>query len=284
MRIDVIVPEGVSGPWRIEAFRVSEQESEMTLARAKITGAINEFVPTGNYKRLVREETVVMSNTPMEIRTNRAFIHRAKGKVLINGLGLGMVLSAILEKPEIKSVTVVEASEDVIKLVGPSFCDDSRVRWAAKKGMTERAFRTFLIELINDKPSTAKKVLELIVQNRTPSPHTQPAEDIAKAAVRGHLFASITSLNAVSKALGFDQRKIYVTIGGQQIHLAEKVASDNMALASGKASRTRGAGAGGFNRDIGNIEHRINDANTKISLLQGELKRWISTGEQPSKA
>ncbi len=156
--------------------------------------------------------------------------------------------------------------------------------WAAKKGMTERAFRTFLIELINDKPSTAKKVLELIVQNRTPSPHTQPAEDIAKAAVRGHLFASITSLNAVSKALGFDQRKIYVTIGGQQIHLAEKVASDNMALASGKASRTRGAGAGGFNRDIGNIEHRINDANTKISLLQGELKRWISTGEQPSKA
>ncbi len=181
--------------------------------------------------------------------------------------------------------------------------------WAAKKGMTERAFRTFVIEPIHDKPSTAKKVLELIVQNRNPSPHTQPAEDIAKAAVRGHLFASITSLNAVSKALGFDQRKIYVTIGGQQIHLAEKVASDNMALASGKAimkailaqekvrdaqqlrrieritrGRTRGAGAGGFNRDIGNIEHRINDANTKISLLQGELKRRISTGEQPSKA
>ena len=74
MRIDVFVPEGVSGPWRIEAFRVSEQESEMTLARAKITRTTNEFVPTGNYKRLVREETVVMSNTPMEIRTNRAFI------------------------------------------------------------------------------------------------------------------------------------------------------------------------------------------------------------------
>ncbi|MDU4190089.1 MULTISPECIES: hypothetical protein [Aeromonas] len=128
MRIDVSVPEGASGPWRVEAFNVSEQESEMTLARAKITGAINEFVPTGNYKRLVREDTVVMSNTPMEIRTNRTFIHRAKGKVLINGLGLGMVLSAILKKPEIESVTVVEASEDVIKLVGPSFCDDPRLR------------------------------------------------------------------------------------------------------------------------------------------------------------
>lgn len=38
--------------------------------------------------------------------------------------------------------------------------------WAAKKGMTERAFRTVLTELINDKPSTAKKVLELIVPNR----------------------------------------------------------------------------------------------------------------------
>lgn len=128
MRIDVNVPQGASGPWRVEAFSVSAQESEMTLARAKIQGAINEFVPAGNYTRLMRGDIVVMSNTPMEIRTNRAFIRRAKGKVLINGLGLGMVLGAILNKPEIESVTVVEYSEDVIKLVGPSFRDDSRVR------------------------------------------------------------------------------------------------------------------------------------------------------------
>uniref|UniRef100_UPI003450EE2C hypothetical protein n=1 Tax=Aeromonas salmonicida TaxID=645 RepID=UPI003450EE2C len=189
-------------------------------------------------------------------------------------------------------------AQRMLDIAGPQLLAE----WAVKKGMTERAFRTFLVELINDKPGKAKKVLELIVQNGALPPHTQPTEDIAKAAVRGQLFASISSLNAVSKALGFDQSKIYVTLDGQQIHVAEKVASDNLVQASGKAimkavqgqekirdaqqlrrierikrGRTRGAGAGGFNRDIGNIEHRINDANTKISLLQGELKRRIST-------
>ena len=89
----------------------------------------------------------------------------------------------------------------------------------------------------------------------------------------------------------------------QQIHVAEKVASDNLVQASGKgdnesrsgtgedtrrstaayhrthphSGRTRGAGAERFNRDIGNIEHRISDANTKISFTPGELKRRIST-------
>lgn len=77
--------------------------------------------------RLMRGSTVVMSNTPMEIRTNRTFVRYAKGNVLINGLGLGMVLTAILRKPEVESVTVIEAAAEVIELVAPTFRDDPRV-------------------------------------------------------------------------------------------------------------------------------------------------------------
>ena len=53
----------------------------------------------------------------------------------------------------------------------------------------------------------------------------------------------------------------------QQLRLIERITR----------GRTRGAGAEGLTGDIGNIEHRINDANTKISFTPGELKRRIST-------
>lgn len=115
------VPDGVCGDWRIESFTVSDQESRWTALRPR------EYVAPGTYKRLMRGRTVVMSNTPMEIRTNWSIVHRATGSVLINGLGLGMVLAAILEKPEVEAVTVVEIAEEVITLVGPTYQSDPRV-------------------------------------------------------------------------------------------------------------------------------------------------------------
>lgn len=125
--IHVAVPDGVRGDWRVESFTVSDEEARRTLLRAAVKGC-GEYVPPGNYKRLMRGGIVVMSNTPMEARTHRAFFRRAKGSVLINGLGLGMVLTAILRKPEVDSVTVIEASAEVIDLVAPTFRGDPRVR------------------------------------------------------------------------------------------------------------------------------------------------------------
>ena len=59
-----------------------------------------------------------MSDTPSEIRDHMEPILVAKGNVLIAGLGIGMVLQACLEKPEVKHVTVIELSPEVIELVG----------------------------------------------------------------------------------------------------------------------------------------------------------------------
>lgn len=125
MKIEIDVPDGVSGDWRVESFTVSEEEAVLSRMRACFRREVP--VPAGNYKRLMRGNTVVMSNTPMEINTHRGFIHRAKGHVLINGLGLGMALKAILLKPEVISVVIVEKSADVIKLVAPTFINDQRV-------------------------------------------------------------------------------------------------------------------------------------------------------------
>ena len=126
-QLPVVVPDGIRGRWRVETFTVSEEESRSTSIRAAFKGD-DYFIPPGVYKRLMRGDVVVMSNTPMEVRTNREFIKRAHGNVLNNGLGIGMVLAEILKKSTVLSVTVIEASAEVIELVSPSFQSDPRVR------------------------------------------------------------------------------------------------------------------------------------------------------------
>jgi len=132
--IPIIVPDGQSGEWRVETFKVTPREASFANLRASIGNSL-EAVEAGTYKRLVRSTTTVMSNTPMELDTNRPIIHAAKGNVLINGLGLGMVLSAILGK--VNHITVIEKSPDVIKLVRPSFVDP-RITIIEADAMAER--------------------------------------------------------------------------------------------------------------------------------------------------
>lgn len=119
------VPDGVSGDWRVETFTVSKADSDFTKIRAAIHP--DEFVEAGTYKRLMRGLTVVMSNTRFEVDTNSSIIHHAKGTVLINGLGLGLVVSELLKKEAVQHITVIEQSPDVIKLVAPSFAGNPRV-------------------------------------------------------------------------------------------------------------------------------------------------------------
>lgn len=121
-------PDGACGEWRVDSFEIDAEAATRTQIRAVVTGNHREYIAPGTYKRLMRGNTVVMSNTPMEVDTNRSFVKRAHGRVLINGLGLGMVLQAVLRKPEVSHVTVIEISAEVIALVGPSFKDNPKVR------------------------------------------------------------------------------------------------------------------------------------------------------------
>ena len=117
------VPEGMCGEYRIEHFTVSQEQAD----RSRIRFWRDEYVPAGDYTRLMRGSTVVMSDTPMEVRTNWWIMNKAQGHVLINGLGIGMVLRAVLARNDVLAVTVVEISEEVISLVAPTFQDDPRL-------------------------------------------------------------------------------------------------------------------------------------------------------------
>ena len=95
------------GFWKIDHIYVSKDNW-----RALIDG-----IPSGEYVRLSHCGTCVMSDTPMEKRTNAKFVENAHGDILVGGLGIGMILLAIQDKKEVKSITVVEKSPEVIEMV-----------------------------------------------------------------------------------------------------------------------------------------------------------------------
>lgn len=120
------IPDGKSGPWEVSTFEVSEADIAISNIRALFKPG-GRTMKAGKYKSLTRNGSIIMSNTPAEIRDYRHFIRWAKGNVLINGLGLGCVLADILNKPEVNKVEVVEISDEVIKIVGSYFNVDPRL-------------------------------------------------------------------------------------------------------------------------------------------------------------
>ncbi len=118
IKIPELVPEGQLGVARVKHFTVSEDAAAFTAIRAmQHRGA---YVPVGQYAQLLVGHELMMSDTSMERRSNREFVYRAHGQVLVAGLGLGLILFAIADKPTVEHITVIEKYQDVIDLVGPA--------------------------------------------------------------------------------------------------------------------------------------------------------------------
>lgn len=116
----VDLPEKEQGDWRIKKFEVP---THMTIEAARLA-LVGRAIRPGIYTALQHTRRgTVMSDTPAEKRDHMAFVHAATGHVLINGLGLGMSLKAVLLKPDVTAVTVVEIDPDVMALVAPHYQD-----------------------------------------------------------------------------------------------------------------------------------------------------------------
>lgn len=116
------IPEGRSGLWYILKGHVKRP----TVSEHR---GWTKPLPPGIYTHLFRvtEGTiyndppgiVVMEDTPLELRTHLNFMMRARGRVLVTGLGLGCVVRGLLVNPAVEHVTCIERSEHVLKLVEP---------------------------------------------------------------------------------------------------------------------------------------------------------------------
>lgn len=121
------------GDWKLEKF-VIDNDNFM----ARIQG-----IMPGTYVRLLCKGECVMSDTDMEKRTNADFCLNAHGDVLIGGLGIGMIILAIQDKPEVNSVTVVEKNQEVIDMIATQLNFNEKVNivcadvfeWKPEKGI-----------------------------------------------------------------------------------------------------------------------------------------------------
>lgn len=114
------ITPGEVGTAKADTFEVSKSASMASIFS-------RDSVFPGEYQRLLISGCVMMSNTRMEINSNIGFAYQAEGSILISGLGMGMILRALLTKESVTDITVLEKNPDVIKLVGPNFKDDDRV-------------------------------------------------------------------------------------------------------------------------------------------------------------
>ena len=121
-RLDI--PEGTSGDISVKykQYAAGKTLPVVSMRIAIFTGQpVTDLVlqePTIVRELQSKEDGVWMSDQPCELvqMWNELGKH-AKGNVLVGGLGLG-VLPRMLTKTAVKSVTVVEKSQDVINLVG----------------------------------------------------------------------------------------------------------------------------------------------------------------------
>jgi len=120
----VSVPLGQRGPWRIERLVIDQEAAWREQMRALLNPhRPDRAVQLGTYTALVHETRgVVMSDTPAEIDDHRPVLVKLEDptvrRVLISGLGLGMVLQHALRQPHVEHVDVVEIDNDVRYLVG----------------------------------------------------------------------------------------------------------------------------------------------------------------------
>lgn len=97
--------------FKVDTFEITYKDNWWAIVR--------EGIDPGRYARLVDKENhaCMMSDTKMERLTNIDVVKHAHGRVLIGGLGIGMIILALQDKPEVDKILVVEKYQEVIDLV-----------------------------------------------------------------------------------------------------------------------------------------------------------------------
>lgn len=117
--VDVLTKPVKSGNVWLEHFEISPSQATIENLRYANDGHPELAIAPGKYVKLMVDGQTMMSDVPMEMLTNAEVINRAKGRVFIAGLGMGMILIPILASHRVKTVTVVESNLDVLKIVLP---------------------------------------------------------------------------------------------------------------------------------------------------------------------
>ena len=105
---------------------------DISLDGDKENSRIGYFDHKFSYLALTEGNNIWMSLNPNEIETMKPYIEKAKGNVLVLGLGMGYVPFMMALKTEVKSITIVEKDPDIIELfnslIYPSFKNKEKIK------------------------------------------------------------------------------------------------------------------------------------------------------------
>jgi hypothetical protein len=111
------LPEYEDDEIQIVKFTLNESFVTLMKLRDELSNRNeNDSLEAGDYIKLSIKEPFMqlqMSDTAMEWDTNQEFIKKAKGDILIGGLGIGFILIPIVNNPKVKSITVIEENKNI---------------------------------------------------------------------------------------------------------------------------------------------------------------------------
>lgn len=110
----------------IKPYSISVDQAASFNLRCLFNGNGFAQISAGDYVKLYVDGELMMSDTPFERRTNYDFVKNAKGRIMIAGLGIGLILNALkkkVESGEVTSIVVYEKYQDVIDLVADRYSD-----------------------------------------------------------------------------------------------------------------------------------------------------------------
>jgi hypothetical protein len=134
-------PEATCGPYAIKHFSIAKYEQGRL--DNLVAEGMDRDTGSGDFRKLVEmgagedgRDLIWMSDTRAEIMEHTPMINKLfwcapfgqARRILINGLGLGLVAHAALGYPQVEEIDVVEHDADIVELVGQYLTKDPRVR------------------------------------------------------------------------------------------------------------------------------------------------------------
>lgn len=136
------LPEAERGAWAIkhstlptgETVQVVSPRQSIMTGRPPVAAILAEPLRIHSLTENGTSSGVWMTDNPAELVAMHEFAQEASGRVLVGGLGLGIVVRYLAQNPRVRDITVVEREQDVIDLIRPQLLADVRVPVAVVHG------------------------------------------------------------------------------------------------------------------------------------------------------
>lgn len=148
------LPESKSGNWSIrhvitppgeKLIIVSIRNAMFMGMKPAYTVAPGEVVTVELHEHGDEGDKGWMSDSPQEVEQHTRQLAKARGRVLVGGLGIGLAVAILARNRKVREIVVVEKSPDVVRLVAPHAWEFVKSR---ARGVSLAVLNTCLFEYL----------------------------------------------------------------------------------------------------------------------------------------